>query len=98
MNQVLVYCCQHTKITQLDSSISQCFQNCAMEAVTAACQVLLGKGKGGEGRRKKSGNSQQFCCIGIYFVVEGEVDVAWVAVDCLLIQKISTRKNQDMSL
>ncbi|KAF4797459.1 E3 ubiquitin-protein ligase RNF213 [Turdus rufiventris] len=39
VNQVLVYCCQHTQITRLDSSISQCFQNCAMEAVTAACQM-----------------------------------------------------------
>ncbi|XP_056361664.1 E3 ubiquitin-protein ligase RNF213 [Oenanthe melanoleuca] len=39
VNQILVYCCQHSQITQMDSSISQCFQNCATEAVTAACQT-----------------------------------------------------------
>ncbi|XP_058708338.1 E3 ubiquitin-protein ligase RNF213 isoform X2 [Poecile atricapillus] len=39
VNQILVYCCQYCQITEMDSSISWCFQNCAMEAVTAACQV-----------------------------------------------------------
>lgn len=39
MNQILVYCCQHSQIAQMDSSISWCFQNCAIEAVTAACQM-----------------------------------------------------------
>uniref|UniRef100_A0A8C0FVX5 RING-type E3 ubiquitin transferase n=1 Tax=Bubo bubo TaxID=30461 RepID=A0A8C0FVX5_BUBBB len=40
VNQILVYCCQHSQFTQLDSSIEWCFHNCATEAVTAACQVL----------------------------------------------------------
>lgn len=39
VNQILVYCCQHQRITQMDSSIDWCFQNCATEAVTAACQM-----------------------------------------------------------
>ncbi|XP_048179403.1 E3 ubiquitin-protein ligase RNF213 isoform X1 [Corvus hawaiiensis] len=39
VNQILVYCCQHSQIAQVDSSISRCFQNCAIEAVTAACQM-----------------------------------------------------------
>ncbi|KAM4890524.1 E3 ubiquitin-protein ligase RNF213 [Sylvia borin] len=39
VNQILVYCCQHPRLTQIDSSISCCFQNCATEAVTAACQM-----------------------------------------------------------
>ncbi|KAM4761922.1 E3 ubiquitin-protein ligase RNF213 isoform 5-T6 [Cyanocitta cristata] len=39
VNQILVYCCQHSQIAQMDSSISWCFQNCAIEAVTAACQM-----------------------------------------------------------
>ncbi|XP_038013112.1 E3 ubiquitin-protein ligase RNF213 isoform X2 [Motacilla alba alba] len=39
VNQILVYCCQHHHITEMDSSISWCFQNCAVEAVPAACQM-----------------------------------------------------------
>ncbi|XP_042658256.1 E3 ubiquitin-protein ligase RNF213 isoform X2 [Tyto alba] len=39
VNQILVYCCQHSQFTQLDSSIDWCFRNCATEAVTAACQT-----------------------------------------------------------
>nr|XP_030143221.3 LOW QUALITY PROTEIN: E3 ubiquitin-protein ligase RNF213 [Taeniopygia guttata] len=39
VNQILVYCCQHPQITQMESSISWCFQNCATEAVPAACQM-----------------------------------------------------------
>ncbi|KAM9281709.1 E3 ubiquitin-protein ligase RNF213 isoform 3-T4 [Morus bassanus] len=39
VNQILVYCCQHCQLTQLDSSIGWCFCNCATEAVTAACQT-----------------------------------------------------------
>ncbi|XP_074703437.1 E3 ubiquitin-protein ligase RNF213 isoform X1 [Strix aluco] len=39
VNQILVYCCQHSQFTQLDSSIEWCFHNCATEAVTAACQT-----------------------------------------------------------
>ncbi|KFP69206.1 E3 ubiquitin-protein ligase RNF213, partial [Acanthisitta chloris] len=39
VNQILVYCCQHHLLTGLDSSIMWCFQNCATEAVTAACQT-----------------------------------------------------------
>ncbi|KAM6377190.1 E3 ubiquitin-protein ligase RNF213 [Pluvialis apricaria] len=39
VNQILVYCCQHCKFTELDSSIDWCFCNCATEAVTAACQT-----------------------------------------------------------
>ncbi|XP_075025423.1 E3 ubiquitin-protein ligase RNF213 isoform X2 [Calonectris borealis] len=39
VNQILVYCCQHNRFTQHDSSIDWCFRNCAMEAVTAACQT-----------------------------------------------------------
>ncbi|XP_026716672.1 E3 ubiquitin-protein ligase RNF213 isoform X2 [Athene cunicularia] len=39
VNQILVYCCQHSQFTQLDSSIEGCFHNCATEAVTAACQT-----------------------------------------------------------
>ncbi|KFV07669.1 E3 ubiquitin-protein ligase RNF213, partial [Pterocles gutturalis] len=39
VNQILVYCCQHNRFTELDSSIDWCFSNCATEAVTAACQT-----------------------------------------------------------
>ncbi|XP_071287737.1 E3 ubiquitin-protein ligase RNF213-like isoform X2 [Agelaius tricolor] len=39
VNQILVYCSQHYYITRMDSSISQCFQSCAIEAVSAACQM-----------------------------------------------------------
>ncbi|KAM7035519.1 E3 ubiquitin-protein ligase RNF213 [Acridotheres tristis] len=39
VNQILVYCCRYCQITEMDSSISQCFQSCATEAVTAACQT-----------------------------------------------------------
>ncbi|XP_049669068.1 E3 ubiquitin-protein ligase RNF213 isoform X5 [Accipiter gentilis] len=39
VNQILVYCCQHSQFAQLDSSIVCCFSNCATEAVTAACQT-----------------------------------------------------------
>ncbi|XP_028940022.1 E3 ubiquitin-protein ligase RNF213, partial [Antrostomus carolinensis] len=39
VNQILVYCCQHNKLTELDPSIDWCFRNCATEAVTAACQM-----------------------------------------------------------
>ncbi|KAM6245288.1 E3 ubiquitin-protein ligase RNF213 [Porphyrio hochstetteri] len=39
VNQVLVYCCQYQEFTQLDSSIGECFLNCATEAVTAACET-----------------------------------------------------------
>ncbi|KAF2974844.1 hypothetical protein EK904_013645 [Melospiza melodia maxima] len=39
VNQILVYCCQHPQITQMDPSISWCFHNCAVEAVPAACQM-----------------------------------------------------------
>ncbi|XP_071430029.1 E3 ubiquitin-protein ligase RNF213 isoform X2 [Pithys albifrons albifrons] len=39
VNQILVYCCQKQTFTDLDSSIDLCFQNCATEAVTAACQM-----------------------------------------------------------
>ncbi|XP_039566699.1 E3 ubiquitin-protein ligase RNF213-like [Passer montanus] len=39
VNQILVYCSQHQDISKKDSSISQCFQSCAMEAVPAACQM-----------------------------------------------------------
>ncbi|KFP92242.1 E3 ubiquitin-protein ligase RNF213, partial [Apaloderma vittatum] len=39
VNQILVYCCQHSRFTQLDPSIDWCFRNCATEAVTAACQA-----------------------------------------------------------
>ncbi|XP_050764641.1 E3 ubiquitin-protein ligase RNF213 [Gymnogyps californianus] len=39
VNQILVYCCQHSQFTQFDSSIGGCFSNCATEAVTAACQT-----------------------------------------------------------
>ncbi|XP_050829286.1 E3 ubiquitin-protein ligase RNF213-like isoform X2 [Serinus canaria] len=39
VNQILVYCSQHHHITKMDSSISQCFQSCAIEAVPAACQM-----------------------------------------------------------
>ncbi|XP_059700093.1 E3 ubiquitin-protein ligase RNF213-like isoform X2 [Haemorhous mexicanus] len=39
VNQILVYCSQHHHITKMNSSISQCFQSCAIEAVPAACQM-----------------------------------------------------------
>ncbi|KAM3672048.1 LOW QUALITY PROTEIN: E3 ubiquitin-protein ligase RNF213-like [Ammospiza maritima maritima] len=39
VNQILVYCSQHHHIAKTDSSISQCFQSCAIEAVPAACQT-----------------------------------------------------------
>ncbi|KAM6317270.1 E3 ubiquitin-protein ligase RNF213 isoform 4-T4 [Podargus strigoides] len=39
VNQILVYCCQHPQLTELDSSIDLCFCSCATEAVTAACQT-----------------------------------------------------------
>ncbi|XP_033923494.1 LOW QUALITY PROTEIN: E3 ubiquitin-protein ligase RNF213 [Melopsittacus undulatus] len=39
VNQILVYCCQYYRFPQLDSSIDQCFCDCATEAVTAACQT-----------------------------------------------------------
>ncbi|XP_061232976.1 E3 ubiquitin-protein ligase RNF213 isoform X3 [Neopsephotus bourkii] len=39
VNQILVYCCQYYRFSQLDSSIDQCFCDCATEAVTAACQT-----------------------------------------------------------
>ncbi|XP_074900257.1 E3 ubiquitin-protein ligase RNF213 isoform X2 [Buteo buteo] len=39
VNQILVYCCQHSQFAQLDSSLVCCFSNCATEAVTAACQT-----------------------------------------------------------
>ncbi|KAM3660653.1 E3 ubiquitin-protein ligase RNF213 [Ammospiza maritima maritima] len=39
VNQILVYCCQHPQITQMDPCISWCFHNCAVEAVPAACQM-----------------------------------------------------------
>ncbi|XP_074397014.1 E3 ubiquitin-protein ligase RNF213 isoform X2 [Zonotrichia albicollis] len=39
VNQILVYCSQHHHITKTDSSISQCFQSCAIEAVPPACQM-----------------------------------------------------------
>ncbi|XP_041331790.1 E3 ubiquitin-protein ligase RNF213-like, partial [Pyrgilauda ruficollis] len=39
VKQILVYCSQHQDITKMDSSISQCFQSCALEAVPAACQM-----------------------------------------------------------
>ncbi|XP_065503793.1 E3 ubiquitin-protein ligase RNF213 [Caloenas nicobarica] len=39
VNQILVYCCQHCQLTPLDSSTEECFRNCAIEAVTAACQT-----------------------------------------------------------
>ncbi|KAM6119107.1 E3 ubiquitin-protein ligase RNF213 [Phoenicopterus ruber ruber] len=39
VNQIIVYCCQHCQLVQLDSSIDWCFRNCATEAVTAACQT-----------------------------------------------------------
>ncbi|XP_065591389.1 E3 ubiquitin-protein ligase RNF213 [Cyrtonyx montezumae] len=39
VNQILVYCCQHQRIQGLDCSIGCCFENCAIEAVTAACQT-----------------------------------------------------------
>ncbi|XP_064532292.1 E3 ubiquitin-protein ligase RNF213 isoform X2 [Pseudopipra pipra] len=39
VNQILVFCCQKHQFTQLDSSIERCFQDCATEAVTAACQT-----------------------------------------------------------
>ncbi|XP_064006836.1 E3 ubiquitin-protein ligase RNF213 [Pogoniulus pusillus] len=38
VSQVLVYCCLHVELEQLNSSIVWCFCNCATEAVTAACQ------------------------------------------------------------
>ncbi|XP_068511209.1 E3 ubiquitin-protein ligase RNF213 [Anas acuta] len=39
VNQILVYCCQYRLIQDLNSSIGWCFKNCALEAVTAACQT-----------------------------------------------------------
>ncbi|XP_066836382.1 E3 ubiquitin-protein ligase RNF213 isoform X3 [Anser cygnoides] len=39
VNQILAYCCQHRQIQDLNSSIGWCFENCAIEAVTAACQT-----------------------------------------------------------
>uniref|UniRef100_A0A8B9G672 RING-type E3 ubiquitin transferase n=1 Tax=Amazona collaria TaxID=241587 RepID=A0A8B9G672_9PSIT len=39
VNQILIYCCQYYRFPQLDSSIDQCFCDCATEAVTAACQT-----------------------------------------------------------
>ncbi|XP_062362182.1 E3 ubiquitin-protein ligase RNF213 [Cinclus cinclus] len=39
VNQILLYCCQYSQITRMDSSIIQCFQSCATEAVPAACQA-----------------------------------------------------------
>ncbi|KAM6050451.1 E3 ubiquitin-protein ligase RNF213 isoform 2-T2 [Chlamydotis macqueenii] len=39
VNQILAYCCQHSRLTHLDPSIDWCFCNCATEAVTAACQT-----------------------------------------------------------
>lgn len=41
VNQILAYCCQHNRLQYLDRSIGCCFENCAIEAVTAACQVLF---------------------------------------------------------
>lgn len=39
VNQILVYCCQHSRLSQQDPSIDRCFCSCATEAVAAACQV-----------------------------------------------------------
>ncbi|XP_015735182.1 E3 ubiquitin-protein ligase RNF213 isoform X2 [Coturnix japonica] len=39
VNQILAYCCQHHVLRDLDRSIVCCFENCAIEAVTAACQT-----------------------------------------------------------
>ncbi|KAM6403591.1 E3 ubiquitin-protein ligase RNF213-like [Rhynochetos jubatus] len=39
VNQILAYCCQYNQLTQVDSSIDECFRSCATEAVTAACQT-----------------------------------------------------------
>ncbi|XP_069729030.1 E3 ubiquitin-protein ligase RNF213 [Phaenicophaeus curvirostris] len=39
VNQILVYCCQHFRLSATDSSISSCFRDCATEAVAAACQT-----------------------------------------------------------
>ncbi|XP_064378919.1 E3 ubiquitin-protein ligase RNF213 isoform X2 [Dromaius novaehollandiae] len=39
VNQILAACCQHDKLENLDCSIGRCFKNCAIEAVTAACQT-----------------------------------------------------------
>ncbi|XP_067164464.1 E3 ubiquitin-protein ligase RNF213 isoform X2 [Apteryx mantelli] len=39
VNQILASCCQHNKFENLDCSIGWCFKNCAIEAVTAACQT-----------------------------------------------------------
>ncbi|KAK2528363.1 Rnf213 [Columba guinea] len=39
VNQILVYCCQHYRLTQLDSSTEECFRSCAIEAVAVACQT-----------------------------------------------------------
>uniref|UniRef100_A0A669PUC8 RING-type E3 ubiquitin transferase n=2 Tax=Phasianus colchicus TaxID=9054 RepID=A0A669PUC8_PHACC len=39
VNQILAYCCQHRRLRDLDRSIGCCFENCAIEAVTAACQT-----------------------------------------------------------
>ncbi|XP_068769747.1 E3 ubiquitin-protein ligase RNF213 isoform X2 [Struthio camelus] len=39
VNQILASCCQHSNFENLDCSIGWCFKNCAIEAVTAACQT-----------------------------------------------------------
>ncbi|XP_071620775.1 E3 ubiquitin-protein ligase RNF213 isoform X1 [Heliangelus exortis] len=39
VNQVLVYCCQHNQLAELDSSIEWCFCTCATEAAVVACQT-----------------------------------------------------------
>ncbi|XP_021270744.1 E3 ubiquitin-protein ligase RNF213 isoform X1 [Numida meleagris] len=39
VNRILAYCCQHNRLRGLDCSIGCCFENCAIEAVTAACQT-----------------------------------------------------------
>ncbi|XP_051491080.1 E3 ubiquitin-protein ligase RNF213 isoform X2 [Apus apus] len=39
VNQILAYCCQHPWFAELDSSIDWSFCNCAIEAVTVACQT-----------------------------------------------------------
>ncbi|XP_074870414.1 E3 ubiquitin-protein ligase RNF213 isoform X2 [Carettochelys insculpta] len=38
VQQITAYCCHHDKFEKLDHSIGKSFENCAMEAVTAACQ------------------------------------------------------------
>uniref|UniRef100_A0A8V1AN22 RING-type E3 ubiquitin transferase n=1 Tax=Gallus gallus TaxID=9031 RepID=A0A8V1AN22_CHICK len=39
VNQILAYCCQQHRLRDLDRSIGCCFETCAIEAVTAACQT-----------------------------------------------------------